>query len=152
MILGPFQFRRDLLRRRRSLHRTLGKVYVASCLLAGVAGLYMAVYSFGGWVTHLGFGTLAVGLLATTLKALSAVRRGDIVRHREWMMRSYALIFAAVTLRLELPLLSLAFGGFAAAYMTVSWLCWVPNILWVEWYLRRSAAREAPLVRQLRTA
>lgn len=151
MILGPFQFRRELLRRRRSLHRGLGKVYVVSCLAAGAAGLYMAAYSYGGWVTHLGFGGLATALLVTTLKALAAVRRGEIVRHREWMIRSYALIFAAVTLRLQLPLLTAAFGGFEAAYMTVSWLCWVPNLIWAEWYVRGSAARETPLVRQLRT-
>jgi uncharacterized membrane protein len=151
IVLGPFQLRRGLLRRRRALHRALGRVYVVSCLLIGMAGLYMAAYSFGGWTTHLGFGALAVLLLGSTGTAFAAIRRGDVVRHREWMIRSYSLIFAAATLRVELPLLSAALG-FGAGYGIVSWLSWVPNLLWAEWYLRRTAAREAPLVRQLRDA
>jgi hypothetical protein len=61
----------------------------------------------------------------------------DIAAHRVWVLRSYALIFAAVTLRLELPLLAVAFGDFLPAYRTVAWLCWVPNLLWTEWYRRR---------------
>jgi uncharacterized membrane protein len=149
MAIGPFQFRRRLLRHRRSLHRALGKVYVVACVLGGSAGLYMAAYSYGGWTTHLGFGALAVLLLTSTLRAYAAVRRGEIVRHREWMVRSYSLIFAAVTLRLELPLLTAALGGFEPAYAVVSWLCWVPNLLWAEWYLRRTSLRETQVVRQL---
>ena len=152
MILGPLQFRRDLLWRRRSLHRTLGKIYLISCLAVGSAGLYMAAYSFGGWITHLGFGLLAILLLTSSALAYAAIRRREILRHRAWMVRSYALLFAAVTLRLELPILTFALGGFATAYAIVSWLCWVPNLVWAGWYVRRSSAGEAPLVRELQGA
>jgi uncharacterized membrane protein len=134
--LGPLQFHQGLRVRRRALHRALGKLYVASCLLAGAAGLYMAYYAFGGWPTRLGFGALALVLLATTARAYAAARRADIAAHRAWMLRSYALIFAAVTLRLELPLLAVTVGGFLPAYRAVAWLCWVPNLLWAEWYVR----------------
>ena len=54
------------------------------------------------------------------------------------MTRSYALTFAAVTLRLWLPELAAIFP-FEAAYQTVSWLAWVPNLLIVEWRIRRNA-------------
>jgi uncharacterized membrane protein len=133
--LGPLQFHQGL-RRRRALHRALGKLYVASCLLAGAAGFYMAYYAFGGWPTRLGFGTLAVLLLSVTSRAYAAARQAEIAAHRAWMLRSYALIFAAVTLRLELPLLAATVGGFLPAYRAVAWLCWVPNLLWAEWYIR----------------
>jgi uncharacterized membrane protein len=135
--LGPLQFHQGLRQRRRALHRALGKVYVASCLLAGAAGFYMAFYAFGGWPIGLGFGALALVLVTTTVRAYAAARRVDIAAHRVWVLRSYALIFAAVTLRLELPLLAVAFGDFLPAYRTVAWLCWVPNLLWTEWYRRR---------------
>ena len=59
------------------------------------------------------------------------------------MIRSFALLFAAVTLRIELPLLILWTGEFASAYVIVSWLCWVPNLIWAEWYIRRSRTRAA---------
>jgi hypothetical protein len=52
------------------------------------------------------------------------------------MVRSYALVCAAVTLRLELPLLSAAFGPMLG-YQLVSWACWLPNVGWAEWWLRR---------------
>ena len=142
--LGALQFNRWILLRRRALHRALGTIYVASSVVVGIAGLYMSFYSFGGLVTHLGFATLAVLLLATTARAYTAARARAIATHRRWMLRSYALIFAAVTLRIELPLLVIALGDFTPAYQIVSWLCWVPNILWAEWYIRRTATVTVP--------
>jgi uncharacterized membrane protein len=137
LLAGALQFHRGL-RRRLRLHRVLGRVYVVSCLVTGLAGVYMAAYSYGGWITHLGFGTLGVLLLFTTIVAFLAIRRGDVERHRRWMTRSYALMFAAVTLRLELPLLAASFG-FADGYRVVSWLCWVPNIVIAEALLHLAA-------------
>jgi hypothetical protein len=54
------------------------------------------------------------------------------------MIRSYALTFAAVTLRIWLPLFQNGFGmEFISAYVIIAWLCWVPNLLWAEWYVRQ---------------
>ena len=150
--IGAMQFNRWLLMRHRALHRTLGKVYVVTSLGVGAAGLYMSFYSFGGVVTHIGFGTLAILLLWTTARAYQAARAREIAVHRQWMLRSYALIFAAVTLRIELPLLVISFGDFTPAYRVVSWLCWVPNLLWAEWYVRRTAHAPVPDAQTLRVA
>ncbi len=58
---------------------------------------------------------------------------------RVWMIRSYALTFAAVTLRIWLPLSQVAGLPFAQAYPAIAWFCWVPNLIVVEWLiLRRS--------------
>ena len=150
--LGALQFNRWLLLRHRPTHRALGTVYVISAILVGLAGLYMSIYSFGGPVTHLGFGALAVLLLWATIRAYLAARAREIAVHRRWMLRSYALIFAAVMLRIELPLLVMAFGDFRPAYQVVAWLSWVPNILWAEWYVRRTAGVALPAVERMRTA
>ena len=144
LIIGPFQFRRGLLTTRRALHRTLGTVYVVSASMTGVVGLYMAFYSFGGINTHLGFGILGALTAATALMAYVRIRALDVKHHREWMIRSFALVFAAVTLRIELPLLVIWYeGAFPQAYAIVSWLCWVPNLLWAEWYVRHSRRHPA---------
>lgn len=143
--LGALQFNRWILTRYRALHRALGTIYVASSVIVGIAGLYMSFYAFGGVVTHLGFGGLAVLLLATTARAYTAARARTIALHRQWMLRSYALLFGAVTLRIELPLLIMAFGEFTPAYQVVSWLSWVPNILWAEWYIRRTVRMTLPV-------
>jgi uncharacterized membrane protein len=139
LLCGPPQFRRDLRARRRRLHRALGRVYVGAALGAGGTGLFLAAHSFGGAATHLGFGLLAALTLTTTGVAFARIRAGDVAAHRAWMVRSFALIFAGVTLRIELPLLVAAHAGaFAPAYQWVAWLCWVPNLWWAEWYVRRS--------------
>ncbi len=58
------------------------------------------------------------------------------------MVRSLALTFAAVSLRLGLigfPALGLL--SYADGYRVSAWLCWIPNLLVAEWWLRRSARR-----------
>lgn len=58
------------------------------------------------------------------------------------MIYSYAACFAAVTLRIWLPLLTAAFlGDFIKAYTIVAWLCWVPNIIVAYFIVRRLPSR-----------
>lgn len=149
LLTGAAQFNRRTLRRRR-VHRVLGTIYLAACAVTGLAGLYLAWYSFGGMVTHLGFGLLAAALLFTTAMAFVKIRvHRDVGAHREWMIRSYCLIFAAVMLRIELPLLIAYFRAFEPAYLVVAWLCWVPNLAFAEGLIRTSRRREAPFVASL---
>lgn len=66
--------------------------------------------------------------------AYLTIRKKEINNHQKWMIRSYALTFAAVTLRIWLPLFQYGFGmDFLTAYMIIAWLCWVPNIIWAQW-------------------
>lgn len=51
------------------------------------------------------------------------------------MIRRYALTFAAVTLRIYLPLSQVAGLPFDPAYQTISWFCWVPNLIVAEWII-----------------
>ena len=116
-------------------HRWSGRVYIFAVLVGGVAGFTLALHSFGGVVTHFGFGMMAVCWVATTLNAYRHIRGGDLVAHRAWMLRSYALTLAAVTLRIYLALSQIAGIEFEAAYQAISWLCWVPNLLVAEWFV-----------------
>ena len=119
-------------------HRWVGRMYVVSCLLLGAAGLSMAMHAVGGTFARVGFALLAIGTLVTSAQAYLAIRRKAVRQHREWMLRSYSLIFGAVTLRIWLPLLIMAYGGqFVPAYRWVAWISWVPNILFIEWTIRR---------------
>lgn len=147
LALGPFQLRRGLLLRNRPLHRRLGLVYVICSAMTGVVGTYMAVYSYGGLVTHLGFGLLGFATFMTALKPYFHIRAHEVAPHRAWMIRNYALVFAAVTLRIELPLLANAMQQFDTPYAMISWLSWVPNLAFAEWYLRRSSSTASDLPR-----
>ena len=134
--LGPLQFLRAFRNRHRRLHRIAGRLYIVGAMVGALAGLYMAQFAASGWVAGLGFALLALGVLVTTGWAFWAILQRQVQVHREWMTRSYALMLAAVTLRLYLPVLEGAFGEHAG-YALVAWACWVPNLLVAEWFIRR---------------
>lgn len=75
-----------------------------------------------------GFVSLGVIWFSTTLWAYLLIRKRRIDQHQKMMIYSYAACFAAVTLRLWLPILIPIFGDFIIAYKIVAWLCWVPNM------------------------
>jgi uncharacterized membrane protein len=138
LMLGLVNLLPAMRRRRWGVHRLVGRVYLVSVLALGTAGLYLARHAAGGLTARVGFALLAVATLTTALQGYRSIRGGRITRHREWMLRSYALIFGAVTLRIWTPILVVAYGGqFLPAYRWVAWLSWVPNLLWVEWIIRR---------------
>lgn len=140
LLAGPWQFSQKLRARALNLHRWLGRFYLLEVLLGSLAGFWMAVVSMEGLPTHLGFGTLAVLWFLTGLQAYRMVRQGNIEAHRQWMIRNFALTLAAVTLRAQLPfMLAVLHWPFPRTYITVSWLCWVPNLLIAEWMVRRRA-------------
>ena len=111
LLIAPVQLLPMLRRRYATVHRALGRVYAICCLVGGGAGL--------AW--------------------RAAVRRA-FAEHRAWMLRSFALTNAAVTLRLYLVLLPALPISFVVGYRAISFLCWVPNLLVAEIYLRKQRA------------
>lgn len=137
-IIGPFQFLPQIITNRYlKLHRWLGRTYLVGVLFGGLAGLYMAFLAYGGLPARLGFGLLAIVWLFSGFMAYRHIRRKEIQSHRQWMVRNYALTFAAVTLRLWLIVFQVAEVEFIEAYITVAWLCWVPNLMMAEVIVNR---------------
>lgn len=139
LLLGPLQFLPAL--RRRSWHRWSGRVYVLGCLGGGIGGFFLALGSTAGPVATAGFGSLALLWLGTTAQAWRRARARDFAAHRAWMIRSFALTFAAVTLRLYLPLVFLTGLPVLDSYRAIAFLCWVPNLILAELYLRGTFRR-----------
>jgi uncharacterized membrane protein len=141
LILGPTQFSSRLQSRRPAVHRWFGRLYLgAGVLLGGVAGLVVAFQAFGGLGARAGFASLALAWLYTGFRAYRAIRARDIASHRRWMIRNFALTFAAVTLRIWVPASFVAGIPFAVAYPVIAWLCWVPNLLVAELIFKRQVS------------
>jgi hypothetical protein len=104
----------------------------------------MAPLAYGGLSTRLGFGTLAVLWLACGFTAYRRIRARQIQSHRQWMVRTYALTFAGVMLRLWSIALTEAGVPFDEAYLTVAWWAWVPNQIVAE--LIVASMRKGPSV------
>jgi uncharacterized membrane protein len=152
LLLSPLQFATRLRTRAPSVHRAVGRVVLGSIAIAGTAALVLAPHSLAGTVGTLGFGLLAVLWLTFATVAFRAIRRRDVATHRRWMVRTFALTFAAVTLRLWLGVLIAVQSGLAGvdpdvafdrAYLLVPFLSWVPNLLVAEWYLATRERRTA---------
>ncbi len=136
LLTGWSQFSKKIRTKNLKLHRNLGKIYVLSVFISGICAVYIGFFATGGIITALGFILLGLVWLFTTWKAYTAIKGKDLSLHQGMMIYSYAACFAAVTLRIWLPLLTMAFGEFLIAYKIVAWLCWVPNMifahLWVQ--------------------
>jgi uncharacterized membrane protein len=142
LALGPLQFSTRLRSTRLRLHRWLGRLYVGVGVLGGgVAGLSMAFHAFGGLASRLGFACLALAWLYTGYRAYRAIRGGNVAAHRRWMVRNFALTFAAVTLRIWQPASVVAGIPFELAYPVIAWLCWLPNLLVAELVLKQPQDR-----------
>jgi uncharacterized membrane protein len=143
LLAGFTQFSSQLLKEHRSLHRALGRVYAYNILLINFpAGMVLAVCANGLLPGRIAFVLLDSMWFAFTYIGVVAARRGQIDRHRRFMIRSYALTFSAITLRTWKFILSRSFHiDPAHLYMIDAWLGFVPNWLLAEWWIRTRIGR-----------
>jgi hypothetical protein len=143
LAIGPFQFAGPIRRRYPRVHRVIGRTYVFGVWFGSAAAFVMSFFSSVAFVGFFGFGTLALLWGWTTYRGYGAIRARDFASHHAWMIRSFALTFAAPTLRLWLGILieiQILAGGHDAynnAYAALPFLCWLPNIVVAEIMIRR---------------
>ena len=131
LVLGPWQFRR-----RGRWHRPLGYSYLLCLGLGALTGLPMATMAEGGLLARCGFGVVDLLWLGTAWAAIVAARQRRFAAHASWMVRSYALTFGAVVLRLYLYALQNLGYDFNAIYPYTSWLSWATSLAVAEWILK----------------
>jgi uncharacterized membrane protein len=136
LLAGPLQFVPRLRENNWNRHRLLGWIYCGAVLLGWCASLWIAPHAQTGWIASAGFLALGSAWIVSTGLAVRFILRGDALRHRRWMIRSFALTAAAITLRIYLPLIFVFHWPFSIAYPAIAWLCWIPNALAAEVYLR----------------
>jgi uncharacterized membrane protein len=145
LLVGPLQFVRRLRTRFPAFHRATGKLYVAAILIGSPAGFVLALGSTAGPLAASGFATVAVLSIAFTWLGWRAAVNRQFAGHREWMLRSWAMTSAAITLRLYLPAAGMLGLGFYTAYPVIAWLSWLTNLAIVEYWIRRTrTGRPAP--------
>ena len=146
LLVGFFQFLKNVYNN-RPLHKTLGKIYVFGALFFSAPGAYIMTLFInrGKWVA-ISFFVQNTLWVAFTLAAWIYIKRGKVDDHVKMMRKSYALAFAAVTLRLYIFLFTV-FGngvGFESNYIIIAFASWVPNLLVVE-ILNRKQGNFTPI-------
>jgi hypothetical protein len=75
-------------------------------------------------------GALAIAWVTTSALAYVAIRRGNILQHKEWMVRSYVVTFSFVNFRILYDVLTaLHFGKWTERTAISSWFCWAVPLL-----------------------
>lgn len=142
LLLGPFQFLPGLRGRRPRVHHFIGRLYMIGVFTAGSAGLLLAIGSQAGPIATLGFGSMAIAWLFVSYQGLRTAMARRIDEHRRWMFRSFAVTMAAISLRLQIPLMMMSENP-DQAYLIISFSCWIPNLILVELWLRMRKSRAA---------
>jgi uncharacterized membrane protein len=100
LLVAPLQFSSRIRARRIALHRWSGRLLVALAVASVVPGFFFGLLMpyAGAWeaVVIALFGGLFVVALG---RAVAAIRRGEVARHREWMIRAYAVAIGIATTR-----------------------------------------------------
>jgi uncharacterized membrane protein len=135
LLIGPFQIVEGFRVRWTKLHRRLGWVYAGAVAPGAISAMPLALHASFGPITGSGFFVLAVLWLFVTGTALWMVIQREFESHRRWMLRSYALTAAAITLRIMLPVSAVIGFPAAPSYRAIAWMCWLLNLVIIEVYL-----------------
>jgi uncharacterized membrane protein len=137
LTVGLVQLWLGLTHRVGALHRALGKLYVGVIAVGSIAGFYLAVTIPGNAPYASGLFFLCVAWVVTTAMAVLAIRRRNLLQHREWMMRSYAVTFAFVTFRIGVDALIGQGLATSDAQAIMAWACWAIPLLLLEPLIQR---------------
>lgn len=129
LLIGWTQFNRYLRTHFKKLHRVVGFIYVSATWLSVLGIAYISFFAEGGPIAFVGFSLSGIIWFYTTLQGYITIRKGEVVKHQQFMIYSYATCLGAATLRIWLPLLVITTDNFILSYQWVAWLSWVPNVM-----------------------
>lgn len=146
LTVGLAQFWPALRRERPVLHRWTGRIYVALALLAAISGIVLGVIvPFGGLGETIPAVVFGVALIVATLLGLARARARQFERHREWMVRSFALCLGPASIRLVAPFFVYGLGMIERVAMVPSfWAGWLINLAFAEAWIVARRRRNTP--------
>lgn len=140
-VLGAFQFPTALRRGHRTWHRRTGRLLLPLGLTAAVSAILLTLFyphlHDSGPLLAVFRVTFASALAVSILVAFTAIRRREIARHREWMIRAYALSLAAATQIFTLGFGQAIFGENETSTALLTGAAFVINLAFAEWVIRR---------------
>ena len=119
-----------------ALHRVIGRVYVAAVALASLSGVANAIAFDAPAAAKASLCLLCVIWLATSVAGQLAARRGDLARHRTWMLRSLALSMFFVTFSVWVPIFARTGMPHDIGYTLAVTLSWTLNLAIAEAIIR----------------
>ena len=150
LVLAPLQLSSRIRGRHPAFHRWSGRLLVVLAGLTAIAGVF-----FGLLMPYAGFPEAsAVALfgglfLVAVSKGVIAIRSGNVVAHREWMIRALAVGIGISSVRVVAAILDLALtpAGFTPARIFVLsiWIGWSITVVAAELWLARTRSSQSPV-------
>jgi uncharacterized membrane protein len=146
LALAPLQFSATIRGRFTRLHRWSGRVLLVAAAVVGLSGIHFGFFApYGGRAETAAAMLFGGFLLFAAGRAYACIRRRDLARHREWMIRMFAAALAIAVIRV----ISVALHGIArdAALFTpevfgaLLWIGWILTLGCAELWIRRTRAR-----------
>lgn len=143
MTLGPFQFMRSLRKKYGKAHRWGGRVFILCGGIGAFSGIAIGVFDPFLGIANIGFNEsmatafLSGYILFCLFMAYSRVRNRMFGQHREWMIRSFALLLAIATQRLMTMVLQLTTSiDLDVMFGTTFWMAALTNMavseIWIN--------------------
>ena len=140
IITALIQFSRYVLKKSKAIHRWSGKLYVVVVLFLGApTGLFMSFFAKGSFWERALFMFMAGFWFITTRNGLFTIYKKNIIAHKIWMMRSYAMAMTAVTFRVYHIVFFLLNWDHLENYELSLWISVVGNMLFAEWIIYRQS-------------
>lgn len=148
LVLGAFQLAPTYRRRHLRRHRLTGRVLAPAGVAAALSGMWMAfaydIPSPSGMALAGVRGVAGAAMVASIVLGVRAVVRGDVGRHRAWMIRAYALGAAAGTqVVTNVPVAVLSPEPSELTLTTAMTAGWVVNAVVAEVVIRRGGQSRA---------
>jgi uncharacterized membrane protein len=138
LLLAPLQLAYRIRSRHYTFHRRLGRVLATAAMISGVFALiFGSLFSFGGLSEASAAVVFGLWFLSCLVLAVRAIRRDDIVHHRRWMIRAFAIGIGIGTTRIWLALFQVTgLLDFASSFGPAFWISFSLHALIAELWLR----------------
>lgn len=151
LILAPFQFSSRVRSRYIEFHRWSGRVLVPVAFATGLSALYFGLLMpYGGLAEAIAIALFGGLFLAAISRAFVAIRRHQVARHREWMIRAFAIAIGISTVRVVGAVLDVALtpAGLRPRdiFVLSVWTGWVLTLGAAELWIQYTRSRVGSLV------
>ncbi len=150
LALAPLQFSARIRRRHIRVHRWSGRLLLLAGCVTAVTALYFGLLMpYGGPGEAAAIALFGGLFLVAVTRAFIAIRRHQVARHREWMIRAFAIAIGISTMRVVGVALEIAFtpAGLPprALFVLSIWTSWAITLGAAELWIRHTRARIASL-------
>lgn len=131
-----FQFSTSIIKKRTAIHVWSGRIYVLVVLLIGApTGMFMSFFAKGSIWEQILFMFMAITWFYATAKGLQTILQKNVLAHKHWMMRSYAMAMTAVTFRVYHLFFYYMGWSHLENYEISLWISVIGNILFAEFFI-----------------